>query len=115
MGEKLKKLSQWGCDVENALKRTMGDEEFYYECINCLLADAGFAGMDKALSEQNSKKAFEYAHMLKGVLGNLGLTPMYNKDIEIVEILRNGSCSEVIDCFRELMHMKDELKKIMGD
>lgn len=44
--------------------------------------------MRDALESKDYSKAFDCAHTLKGVCGNLGLTPMYEIICRVVEALR---------------------------
>ena len=44
MDEKLEKLRQLGCDVDEAIGRFLGDKELYFVCFNDLL---GYANFDK--------------------------------------------------------------------
>ena len=53
--------------------------------------------------------AFQSAHALKGVLGNLSLTPMYKKSVEITELLRSRTQTDYAPLLAELFEMKDEL------
>lgn len=62
--------------------------------------------------------AFEAAHTLKGVVGNMGLTPLYQAVCEIVEPLRKreqredyGSFYQAIETeFQKAEHLRDRLK-----
>jgi predicted aldo/keto reductase-like oxidoreductase len=45
----------------------------------------------------------------------MGLTPMYNKTILIVEPLRQGKLDNVETNFKELMHDLAVLKNILND
>ena len=47
--------------------------------------------LEKALSAGDIKAAFEAAHALKGAVGNLSLTPLYDPINEITELLRSAS------------------------
>ena len=50
--------------------------------------DTGFERLKAALEAGDLAAAFEAAHALKGVLGNLALTPAYDQVSEITELLR---------------------------
>ena len=85
------KLGGWGCDVRGALQRCVDDESFYEMLVNMLLDDPSFAGLDKAMAEDDIVAAFEAAHTLKGVLSNLGITPLSELVVKLVEPLRKGT------------------------
>lgn len=113
MNAKIEELRGWGCDVKGALERMAGDEEFYLECLNTIPEEPCFPGLEKALQERNVSQAFDCAHTLKGVLANLGLTPMFDKTVEIVEPLRAGKDEGLTGKMNELMEMKNHLAQIL--
>lgn len=115
MDKRIVALSDWGCDVKSAMRRMLNDEEFYIDCLNDIPADKNFALLLNALKCHNVSEAFGYAHTLKGALINLGLTPMYNKTVEIVEPLRIGNDSGMIEKAEELINMKIYLEKILNN
>lgn len=113
MSTLLEALKDWNCDVDGAMERFMGDEELYRTCLNAVLSDKSFAGLGAALEEKEVKEAFDHAHTLKGVLANMGLTPMYDITVRIVEPLRNGSMEQLLPVYEELMEAKKHLGKLM--
>ena len=66
-----------GADYDGGLELCMNNEEFYFKMI-----------LKKNLDDKNLDAAFEDAHALKGVAGNLHLTPLFKAVEEIVEPLR---------------------------
>ena len=84
----IEKLKELGANVDEGLERCMGMEDFYLEMIELGLSDDRFEALGKALEEGNLDDAFEHAHALKGVVGNLALTPLYETVSEITENLR---------------------------
>ena len=83
-------LEAYGADVKAGLAPCMGMQDFYLRLVCMELKDENFDKLDRALAAQNSREAFEAAHALKGVLGNLGLTPLYTPLSEITERLRGA-------------------------
>ena len=81
-------LKAWGCDIDGALARFMGDERLYVHCLKLFANDENFVLLEQRLSEHGSG-AFEHAHTLKGVAANMGLTPLYAALCEVVESLRH--------------------------
>ncbi len=91
MDARLEKLRQLGCDIDEALERFMGDEQLYFICFDDLLSDENLDRLGDALRCKDYENAFHYAHMLKSVYANMGMTPLYNDCVAIVEPLRAGS------------------------
>lgn len=117
MDNKLEQLEAWGCDVHGAMDRMLNDEEFYLCCLNSIARDPNFAALKQSLEKKEAGIAFDYAHALKGVLANVGLTPMYHKAVEIVEPLRQSDCDDLYDALLEktdeLIQMRDTLSDIL--
>lgn len=78
MNGTLAKLKECGCDIDGALARTLNDSDFLLHCMKAALAEPEFGQLGIALKKQDAKEAFEYAHALKGVVANVGLTPLYD-------------------------------------
>lgn len=85
-------LEKNGCmDMNGTMDRFMNDEDFYMEVLGEAIEDPGFELLGQQLSDQDAKEAFNTAHMLKGIISNCGITPVYDLIVKIVEPLRNGS------------------------
>ena len=113
MDEILRALEDWGCDVSGSIERFMGDTELYMTCLKTVVDDQAYTKLGEALSEKKKKEAFEYAHTLKGVLANMGLTPIYAITAQIVEPLRNGSVENLEPVYKELITANEKLKEII--
>lgn len=107
-------LEKWGCDVEGALDRFLDDKELYMTCLQTVIEDRAFEELGVALEEKKTQEAFDYAHTLKGVFANLGLTPMLSVVEQIVEPLRNGSPDGLEDEYEKLLASNEHLKSILG-
>lgn len=106
-------LNDMGCDMKSTLTRFLDDEEFYRNCYEDMLQDEGFDKLGKAIENHNVKEAFEYAHMLKGVVANLGITPIFDILVEIVDPLRIGSEEGVKSSYEKLMIEKRKFDQLI--
>lgn len=59
------------------------------ECLEQFTEDRCFSSLARNIEAADYEQAFQDAHALKGVAGNLGLTPLYQSICDIVEILRH--------------------------
>ena len=84
----IESLRNFGADTAQGLGRCMNNEAFYLRLVNMGLDDANFGRLEAAVQNGDRKAAFEAAHALKGVLGNLSLTPLYEPVSELTELLR---------------------------
>lgn len=81
-------LTAYGADYERTMARFMGNESMYLRFLGMLFEDENLAKLGDALAAGDRTAAFEAAHTLKGVAGNMGLTPLYDAVCAIVEPLR---------------------------
>jgi len=102
-------LKQFGADTDDALTRCMGNEAFYFKLIGKVVEDKNFKALEEAIAEKDLDAAFEAAHSLKGVLGNLSLTPIFEPVNEITELLRNRSDIDYTPYLQKISEKRDEL------
>lgn len=82
------KLKEWGADVAEGLGRCMNDANFYITLVGMAVKDRQLDALADALDARDLDRAFELAHALKGMYGNLALTPIYAPVSEMTELLR---------------------------
>ena len=113
MSALLNELRERGCDVDGALVRFLNKEDFYAKCFKKCLDDPAFAGLDAALKEKNADAAFRHAHTLKGLTANMGLTPLHDLVVKIVEPLRAGLYSaELLELYGQIMKDMENYRRI---
>ena len=84
----IEELKALGADVETGLSRCVGNEALYLKLVGMGLGDTKFEELESAVKAGNLDKAFELCHSLKGVIGNLALTPLYEALSDLTEKLR---------------------------
>lgn len=110
---KIDKIKAWGADTEAALNRFMGDEELYVECLDMIAGDAHFDALAEAIAGKRYEEAFEHAHCLKGVCGNLGLTPLFDAMCVLVEKLRKENYDHIEDPYRAMCEKQEEFLQLV--
>lgn len=90
-----KQLEECGADVETTLKRFMGNDAIYQKFLGKFPGDPNYAKLGTNIEAGAFEEAYKCAHALKGVVGNLGLTPIYEKVSTLVEELRNKASEDV--------------------
>lgn len=100
-------LRAWGANVDEGLGRCMNNEPFYLRMVDMALADPNFDRLDAALAAGDAKAAFDAAHALKGAIGNVSLSPIYDPIVEITEAVRG--CSELPDVSDPARRVRDAL------
>ena len=106
---KIDSLRDFGANVEEGLERCMGMEDFYLEMIELGISDERFEVLGKNLEDQNLDEAFEAVHALKGVIGNLALTPLYETICEITEHLRKREQIDYKPLYDKLIEQRKQI------
>lgn len=100
-------LKAYGADTKEGLARCMGLEDFYLQLVESELGDANFELLETSLEAGDVKAAFDAAHALKGALGNLALTPLYESLSAITERLRGAEgptdTSDLMPAYKEAL------------
>ena len=102
-------LKEFGADTEEGLARCMNNEEFYLKMVNMALADERFETMKDVLEKNDEEEAFEMAHGMKGVFGNLALTPIYQPLCDLTEALRHRTGEDYMSLYSKMRSEKDRL------
>ena len=107
-------LKQFGADTDDGLARCMNNEAFYVKLSGKVADDKSFDSLEKAIADNDLDSAFEAAHSLQGVLGNLALTPIYTPVYEMTELLRSRSAVDYSPYLEEVKKRREELKAILA-
>ena len=110
----IEELNKLGANTEEGLARCMGSESLYLKLVNMIPDEDGFEKLKSAADAGDLNAAFEAAHALKGVLGNLSLTKMCDKSSEITELLRAKTKIDYTPLINQLLSMRDELAALRG-
>jgi len=81
-------LKELGADTVSGMARCINDEGFYLKMVSMAIQDPSFEQLKEAISAGDLDTAFERAHSLKGVMGNVALTPLFEPISELTEELR---------------------------
>ena len=106
----IEKLTEYGADTAPGLSRCMNNEGLYLRLVGKVLEDTNFEALEKALSAGNLDAGFEAAHALKGVLGNLSITPLYDKVCAVTELLRSRTEMDYSGAVAEILSDLEKLK-----
>lgn len=110
----IERLIGCGCNVQEAMSRFLNNEDFYAKCYAKFIEDKSFQKLGDAIKAGDAKAAFEAAHELKGISANMGITPVYDHVVGIVEDFREGRMPEnALGTWEQIMELKEKLKKIM--
>lgn len=114
MSKILEKLEEYGVDVKIVMERFVDDADLYEDCLYQFVDDQCFAQLESALKAEDYTAAFENAHTLKGVSGNLGLTPMFNQVTALVESLRGKNYANLEAEYKSITSELKSVKEILA-
>jgi len=106
-------LKQFGADTDDGLSRCMGNEAFYFKLIGRVVEDKNFETLENAIASKDLDSAFDAAHSLKGVLGNLALTPIYEPVYEVTELLRARQDVDYSEYLKTISEKRSELAGLL--
>ena len=105
-------LKALGCNTDEGLQRCMNNADFYLMLVNKGLKDEDIANLKSAINSGDLQKGFEQAHAMKGVYGNLSLTPLFNPTSEICEHLRNKDAIDYAPLLNEIEKAYQQIKAL---
>lgn len=94
---KRKLLLEAGIDVDEALGRFLGNEALMMKFLLQFPEDQNFSRLRQSVAQGDAAGAFEAAHTLKGVAGNLSMGTLFRQISAQVEDLRAGNVAAAAD------------------
>ncbi|MBO4435272.1 MAG: Hpt domain-containing protein [Fibrobacter sp.] len=111
----IEKLNAFGANTAEGLGRCFGNEALFLKLVATIPGEGNFDKLKNALDAGDLENAFLAAHALKGVLGNLSLTPIYAPVVEITELLRSNTDMDYKSLLDTILEKKDELGRLCAD
>ena len=105
-------LRAFGANVDEGMARCMNMEAFYLRLVNSVKQEPHFAELFAAIEARDLEAGFRAAHALKGVLGNLSLTPLYEPMCEITELLRARTDTDYTDLITLIRERYDAFRAL---
>lgn len=106
---KIDDLKALGVNVDEALERFMGNGALYEKMLNKLTNAVRDVQVLPCFEEGDHTKALENAHALKGVTGNLSITPLYKGYTEIVDELRAGNPEKARKVLDDMLPVQEQI------
>lgn len=107
-------LTEYGCKTAEAMERFLGKEDLYLRFLGKFLDDNSFEESMRVVPLGNPEDSLQSVHKLKGVSGNLGLTPLYEIAADMVARYRAkdqmGADSELDELSRVYHEVYDIIK-----
>lgn len=84
----LEDLNAYGANTREGLNRCLNNEPFYLNMVGMALEDKNFDALKTAMDARDVRAVYAAVHALKGVTGNVALTPIYEPACALTELLR---------------------------
>lgn len=101
-------LAAIGVEAKSAVARFGNNEAMFLKYLRRFPTDQTFHTLEEAVAGGNRDVIRTTAHTLKGVCGNLGLTPAYEASIQLMNTLR---ASDTADFTADYQRVAEECKK----
>lgn len=102
-------LQELGADVDDAMRRFMNNAALYERMLGKLPATVKDKNVMEFIEAGNIETAIENAHTLKGVMGNLSVTPLYKAYTEITNLLRENKPDEARSILEECLPVQEQV------
>ena len=98
-----------GANTQDALERCLNKPELYEKLLKKLPANVEKLEVQRYFDEDDYQTALANAHTIKGIAGNLSLTPLYNAYTEIVDLLRADKPQEAQRVLTEILPVQNKI------
>ncbi len=102
-------LEGLGVNTSEALSRFMNNKALYVRMLGKFPAAAREADVSSHFKAKDYDTAVASAHTLKGVTGNLSLTPLYAAYTDIVALLRGGQPEKAEAILEEILPTEEKI------
>ncbi len=100
-------------NLDEALDRFSYDEDLYANILFTFPADTTIFDLKSAVANKQWDEAFTASHALKGLAGNLGLTPLFHSAGELVIAIRAGRIKDIGPAYASLQMDYDDIVEVI--
>lgn len=115
MSDMLNELKSLGVNVEEGMKRLMNNEALYVKMLGKFLDAVKNTNVMACFESGDLEAAVSKAHNLKGVTGNLSITPLYKGYTDVVALLRAGKPDEARAALEELLPTQEKIVECINN
>ena len=112
-------METYGVNYALTMERFMRQEKMYVRILGMLFKDESLGDLRQALQAKNLDGAFQAAHTLKGVCGNLSMHILYDLLTRQVDAFRGGDWAAAVglmDAVRPAyVELVEAIRRVYGD
>lgn len=105
----IEELKALGVNTDEALSRFMKNTALYVRMLGKFPAAVRDADVKSCFEAGDNEKAVAAAHTLKGVTGNLSLTPLYKAYTDVVALLRANEPEKAKEVFEQILPTEEKI------
>ncbi len=105
----LNELEELGVNTEDALERFSGNSSLYIRMIGKFPASINGLEVMPCIESGDLAAAVTNAHTIKGVTGNLSITPLFKSYTEIVNELRAGNADKAKEILNNILPVQKKI------
>lgn len=105
----LSELDRLGVNTEEGLERFSGNKALYAKMMGKFPASVNGLDVMPAIEADDIEAAITKAHTIKGVTGNLSITPLYTAYTQIVNELRAGNAAAAKEILEKILPVQKEI------
>ena len=103
-------------DMETGLSRVRGNTAIFKKMLGMFLNSKEFGALEESIAQKDISKAADVAHAIKGLTGNLALTPLFEESTKLMNQLREGNYDEAtLANYRKILtETRSEVERIVA-
>ncbi len=105
----LEELKALGVNVDEGLERLAGNEALYKRLLGTFIKTINTYGVEPDFDRNDYSEIIEKTHAIKGITGNLSLTPLYEAYTRIVDLLRAGNPEQAQMVLEQILPIQKEI------
>ena len=105
----LNELKNLGVDIDEGLERFSGNSSLYARMMGKLPSSINDLEVMSAIEANDIEAAITKAHTIKGVTGNLSVTPLYTAYTQIVNELRAGNGAAAKEILEKILPLQKQI------
>lgn len=105
----LEELKNKGANIDEGIERFAGNASLYEKMLFKLLDVLKKTAPDPEFDCNDYEDVIEQAHAIKGVTGNLSITPLYEAYTEIVALLRQHQPEQAKVLMKKILPVQEDI------
>lgn len=102
-------LKDFGANIDEAMDRFMNNDELYKKMLLKLPSNIESLPVLSFAEKGNYEQAVANAHALKGVTGNLSITPLYKAYTKAVDLFKANKPNDAKQVIKDMLPIQEDI------